>query len=1175
MRGLLSSVAGLLLYGLFAAASAAKQPMLPPLTKSLPLASGPIEVEAGQSWSAQAVCPQAGAEETPILALDAYVLGSGGCNHVLQVLVDDAPLTESPLRRRLLNKLPAFDPPGTQYHFRWHQPERQQWMTIFAPREPVRWAGTGRDAQYWFDLTGLATPGKALRIRFLHCMPELPRVSKRDRAPLIMPQIALGVIARKEAERLRAAVEGADSARPGLVRSELPPGAKPGPQPYELEWSKRPEAPRAQVSFENLRGWTVTAVGDLETALEASVEKRLWRKQLGALSYSGGTASATIIVRPPQPIAIDGPFDAADLWLFAETQRASEPQPRVTAHLIDHAGRDAAVDLGPVTNSYWTLLHGVLPKPSIRPGAFPMQFVGLSIAVRGIKARRRLLFESLAFYQRNRKPYIENPRPARPSFPISERGMLPTPPADARVAVTTAGSCTVLTCTTAAGALRYQIDPAQGVLHGVQAQWNDGPWLRPMSHGELALAPESVPAETKPELLSTQREGDALVARWRQGAECEARYRLDGRTLVIDVACAGGAATGLRLGRFAGLPNGRAVAVPYLTYGTGYGPILAVGGGLAASTLIDWHHSDCSAVDSNPGESKYDGLGLLGGTLYRPLTDGRRNDLHDRVLVTVSPDLAGALPNIPFPPSPLKAELAPYMVDMASSFLPQYWTALKRYGVDHVITCDFARFYVDDFAEGFVARWRPHPQLMLPQIQDYRRTIKGLGYKFGVYGEVRDWFPLNEFWDPNCVALDPNGDLVDGWYGNFRTKPNYLPALTRHVGEQVHKHYPPDAVYMDTHSCVGATACDFEAGVPGAGKARDQAYFNGQCMLETRKWYGAVISEGAARAMYPGLVDIDYASVFQRRSAHETPLLVDFDLLKIHPLNLGTMMGYAPSVFFREGRGAALLNADLRSGPPPQEFYQYVSASLAYGHMLMIGYGYQPPLARTIQLYALMQGVQREYLLDTASEIRYHDGQAFLPAVEALAADSLQLGRLRVRYARGLTVYVNYNAKENWRVEGYELPPYGWLIVRNPDVLAYSALIDGARVDYVRCPEYIYLHAPTKAASVEALTVQGSVWLKREGPAWRLIPCGDLGRWEPCAVPGLPARLRDYRQGRFPDNRGCAALAVDVQRLLHKAPTAVTVTARNLSGQPVTASARLDDRLHITPTAETVDYLLR
>jgi len=1156
-------------------AFAAAPPDVPPLRNGVALSRETIDVEAGQSWSTRVRTAPLGPDEAPALALRGRVQtpGAGGCNWILQVLVNDRPLTESLLRHRLLNKLPWFDPPGTKYHFRWYNARRQAWMTIFGRDFDFNWGGTGRDFDFLFDLSGLVAGGETAKITFKHTMSYLPRALKRDCAPLVIANAMIGVMNRRDVSRLRHAVELGEGLRPARVTPDLPRAAKPGPRPYELLWSGRKENPPAQAAFDNLSGWTMMVSGDLSASLGASTEQRLWRPRLAKLRYEGGSEPSTVLLRPRKPIPIRSPFDAANMWVFAQIDRRKDRHPRVFAHLEDRDGAEFAIDMGAVRNSYWVLLHGVLDRDARAFARFPMRFVGLSIAISPPKEGPRALYlESLAFYMQNRRPFTENTRTVNPAFPINDNGMLPTPPKGVRVAVRADAAGAMFECETDEGVLRFRVEPSKGALNGVAARWDEGSWFRPMARGEVLIAS---PAQTA-EVISSRLEHNRFVARWsRGGMEWTASYRLSGRTLVVDVGCRGGTAQGLRFGQVEGLADARGVVTPYLTYGRGWGPLIACGRGVFVSVLADWYHCAASRIDGAVPKARPGGVAVMTGTAYLPLTNGRRNDLRDRVLVTVSPEFADVLPSIPNPPSPHRERLAPYMFHMVSHMRPTYLKTLKRYGIDHVIACDFARFYVKTYPEGFGARWRPHPSLTMKQIRDYRRLIKGLGYLFGAYSDLRDYFPLNEFWDENCVSLDSRGDFVEGWYGNFRTKPNYLPVLARLVGEKVRANYPADSVYMDTHTCAGPRACDFEAGVPGAGIARDQVYFNGDCILETKKWYGTVMSEGHVRWMYAGLADMDYASLFTRAPAHTVAPLVDFDLLKIHPLNFGTMMGYGPSIFYRRApEKLRRVYRDPGRGLAPIEFYQYVSASLAYGHMLMMGYSYLPPLSRAIHLYALMQGVQREYLTDTAAEIRYHDGERYVTTGQALRAGVVKLGRVRVRYSRGLTMHVNYNAKRNWRVGEYELPPFGWLIKKPGKILAYSALVQGGRVDYVRCSEYIYINTGDRRVRIDTLDVAGAVWLKREGKRWRLIPCGDLGGWEFFPPPGLPAPMRDMRLRKTPENRGCTFIAVDTASLLKKPPSAVRVTARTESAEPVQPTTRAGTRLQIVPSAGAVDYLL-
>jgi len=492
------------------------------------------------------------------------------------------------------------------------------------------------------------------------------------------------------------------------------------------------------------------------------------------------------------------------------------------------------------------------------------------------------------------------------------------------------------------------------------------------------------------------------------------------------------------------------------------------------------------------------------------------------------------------------------------------WSAFKRYGIDHVIANDFAGVLVKDYSEGFGVRWRPHPDYSIAQIQEARRHIRDLGFLFGFYIDVTDFYPLNEWWDENLVALTAEGDLREAWPGSYAPKADAMWDLARRTGQRVKEHYPADCVYLDVSTNRGSDAIDYEAGVPGAGMVRTTVIGVGDSLVEAREWYGSTVSEGIFRWLYAGLSDMDYAQV---RMAEPMPLPLDFDLLKIHPYQIGTMMGYGPTCSLTPDEVKEL--GTSREMPAPKAFYKHVATSLAYGHMVMLGYGYIPPMQRTIHYYALMQGLQKAYLADQAEAIAYHDGTRFLPTSDALRADAHRRGRVRVRYRGGLTVTANLHPDEPWTVDQdgqeYLLPPYGWVASRTgPEpILAWSAVVDGQRLDAVQCPEYTYLNSGDRQRRVGPLEVTGAAWLKRQPDGWLLIPCGRLGHWS-----------AEQTVAGVPDDRGCPLLVVDPAAL--GAPALeVTGIADDGTATVVEPKALPDGRLHLTVTAATQAFRLR
>jgi hypothetical protein len=974
-------------------------------------------------------------------------------------------------------------------------------------------------------------------------------------------------------ERLRTLALKGQRPRTVPVTAALPANAVAAETAYEIAWSGRQESPRAQVAFEDLTGWTARAMGDTEVALSASVERRLWRPQLAKFSYKGGSGDTVVEIRPPEPILIPGRFDAANLWLHGAWDRVRDPQLRVSVGLEDQAGRPYEIELGSITASYWGLQHGLLHPKAAATARLPMRFVALHISNCRTADERHAYLESLAFYPQNRKPVKAPGRSRFAVFPTSNEGMLPTPPEGAITQVRPSNRGAEFTSVIGGKRLRFQVDPEGGCFSGVTACWDDGPRFHPLAAGGLTFPPGQAGGELTDEastLVAAALTGECLTARWRllregRPLEWEASYAVRGCTLVLDVRCAGGEATGLVVGQVTGLPQPRGIEVPYLLLGPKPGPWVACSDGLFVSVLPDWYHSHCSSIDTQVSRPQDDRIGLLRGTTYQPLSDGRRNPLRERILVSVSREFADVLPNSRNPASPRREALAPYLFFMADQLCPNLYRTLKRYGMDHIIGTDFAAILVaNNYGEGFAGRWRPHPTLTLEQVRGYRRGIKALGYLFGTYGDFTDFFPGHEAWDEAKVVLGPDGDFVDGWWGNYLMKPALMPDLVRRVGRQAKRAYPSDCIYLDVHTNRGPQALDFEAGAPGAGIARDQVIANGDCILEARRAYGSTISEGYYRWLYAGLADMDYATLITTGTAADLPPLVDFDLLKIHPFQHGTMMGHHPDRFL-SSEDQAPLYQDTGRDQAPIGFYKYVSASLAYGHMLILGYWYVPPPARFIQYYALMQGIQKEYLTDVATGIRYHDGKALLPTSHALASGAQQLGRVWVQYSRGLRLWVNYNPTTPWTVEcsgrAYDLPAYGWLAEKPGAIQAYSALIDGQRVDAVRCPEYHYLRTGAVRVSEGPLDVAGTVWLKRAGKAWRLLPCGDLGPWERFPAEGLPERFSDYRPGEATPERGCRYVAVDLEALLGRPAAEARISARDADGNPLPANVRwLDER---------------
>lgn len=998
----------------------------------------------------------------------------------------------------------------------------------------------------------------------------------------------------------------AQQASERMVNPTLPGDETPGRMHCELRWADR-MAPPAQVWFDDLTGWTMQRTrGNADVGLRASIAQRLWRDQTAKFTYHHGTERTTVVVRPPKPVAIENRFDAARMWVFGGWyNRATDDAnpPEITLLLKDRAGQEVRIGFGAVTAGNWTLEQGVLPKESLDPSKFPMAFVGMEIdQVDFINGQSDMHFECIEFYQQDRRPWNHPFKQRNAIFPTSDEGFLPTPPADVKTSVRRDGKGAMFVSEAGGTALRFRVDPDKGVFEGIEAQWADGQWFNPASGGTLKGVDIS-----GAKITSAKIEDGALVVVWTAGngdrrLSWQARYFIKGRTLVIDVSSKGGQVEGIDVGEIAGLAGVRGIFVPYMalnriTHLTTEGPLIACSDDVFVSVLPDVFNSDFSNLvndASKDWQPKNGKLRIITGTEYQTLTDGKRLDLRDRFLITVSDEFADVLPNARNPVSPNREKLAPYLHFMAYVPHERMLTTFKRYGMDNVIADHHAwTHFLGDGYKGlssFSYRWRPREDTSIRDWQRYSQAIIDLGFINGMYAYFPDLVPLNEYWDEDKVALNQNGSLRPGWwYGNYFVKLNDAARLAANVCELIKDLYRPSCVYLDIHTVIGPSACEYEAGVENAGTARGTILANLDLIAEVRKHIGATVGEGYHRWLYAGVSDVDYSTLLHPSrygSASGVPLLIDFDRLKIAPFEHGTMMGFEPKYFLGEqSKETEQVYKNDTAVAPPDAWYKYITASLAYGHMGALGYDYLPSLNRMIHLYALMQGVQSEYLTDNSVSVEYHNGETFLQTNDAIRADAVKNGRLRVTYSKGLVVIVNYN-DQPWTItsaggRSYELPAYGWVIEKPGEILAYSALHEGNRVDVVKCPSYIYVNTGGHAFKDEALglEVTGALWLKHEQDgAWRAIPCGDLGPWEKFSTEKFPKDQYDFRLNAIPEARGMSHCVIDTSKLVGKpASQLLGVAARDADGNDVqNANVKVEnDRLHITPQADVVDYVLK
>ncbi|TLN06278.1 hypothetical protein FDZ71_11085, partial [bacterium] len=290
--------------------------------------------------------------------------------------------------------------------------------------------------------------------------------------------------------------------------------------------------------------------------------------------------------------------------------------------------------------------------------------------------------------------------------------------------------------------LLYRFDPSQG-LSGIGASIGGEPIGQLLFGGGVKFAGEGNEGEL---ILSELRDG-VIVVTYANGVAYQ--MRLWQKSLVIDVSydntdlSARGEATELSFGEIRGAQEPRTIYVPFITYG-GSNPVVLMGvagGGqhYFASIWLDWYRSGGSEPYAYPnGELTSTGVRINGGVRYNPKTDGKRNDLFERVFVTVSPTFEEVLPVIPNPVG-FNARLAIDKLWQESWGPEDYGREIERsrtlraYGIAELIQCNHEITWRDG-GESFTLRTRAAPGKGGDEaLQKHLAHQKSMGWYAGLY----------------------------------------------------------------------------------------------------------------------------------------------------------------------------------------------------------------------------------------------------------------------------------------------------------------------------------------------------------------------------------------------------------------------------------------------------------
>lgn len=860
--------------------------------------------------------------------------------------------------------------------------------------------------------------------------------------------------------------EGWQEIQPGL--NDDPNPGPDGVLPYEMQGRTEPIIP--QIDFTDCTKFEIVNHGT-DARLYRTSEQHLFRDYAGKIVFSALEPKSWFEVRLKEPVAVPEEADCVNMWNYGCSWCwVAEPHLMSSFLFLDSEENEVEVKLEPMYYTYWHIQHILLPRDIPRP----LKFAG--IRFRGgiwgdiSREQKTIYLDSVTMYKQSEKQLDIADLPEKLPFPTTPDTIIPTATSDYQVTVNDNGN--VLALSSTAG-VEYDFDADKPFLSAFSLQLN-GRAFQPFQD---ACLKDEKGQEIPVELIASRVAGESIVLEYSlpDGHKLTVTAAVHFKSLILDFqeSAAGGQIETIYLGRLAGLQEAEAMLIPMIHYGwASQPPQLVRDDDIFFFGHFDWYRSDGSELFAERNLTA-DSAAVLGGVRYFPTTAGIRNGVQERFVFTASTVVEEVFPNIPNPPSPMRD----MMVGRSWRIKPgvdyedevEEATAMRARGLSDVAI----RYHEStwrDGGESYTFRTEAAPEKGgNPALRKMVQDIQALGWLAGVYTGYNDLAPVNSYWDEDALARSRDGNWITGWARCYQPKPvfarNMEHILAPRIGEIFGNHH----VYCDVHTAVAPwIRTDFDSRAPGAGKFRKTFEAFGLLLYEQREAYhGPVYSEGGCHWFYAGLLDGNYAQIFEPR-----PDLLewfpDFNLRKIHPLSIDAGMG-EPAMFFRG---------------VPRKDEQFIATTLVYGNISILA-GDEEQMERN---YYLLTPLQPYYVMIPVESIRWFDqDNNSYNTSEAFVNGAKKLSRIQIRYENGFTVYAN-GKPEQWTVEGHTLPQWGWLAFA-PDgkLLGAREILDGHVAEWARGEKSMYLRSPEGWVDAGWIAGQNTVILKREEDGWHLI----------------------------------------------------------------------------------------